>query len=187
MRSSERSSHKQFGSASIDDAASVYLQGSYEDQELANFNSEAFGTTDWNSQHQDRFRSVDAGVRFGKPDGKFDGNVSFRYAKGTSEIGVNSSFSGGGSYPDLDTELTGGELDLGYQVNSKLELRFRLRYEDFTSADWALEGVAPATIPTVLTLGANPYDYDVVVTTLSFRYSFGGGAAKPADEPEAQP
>jgi len=166
----------------INDATSVYLQGGYEDQELQNFNSETSGSADWNSQHQDTFRTLDAGLRFGKPDGKFDGNISFRYAKGIGEIGVDSSFSGSGPYPDQDTELKGGEFDVGYQLNSKLELRFKVRYEDYASSDWALQGVEPATIPTVLTLGADPDDYDVVLATLSFRYSFGGPAPKAEEE-----
>jgi len=169
----------------VNDATSVYLQGGYEDQELQNFNSETSGSADWNSQHQDTFRTLDAGLRFGKPDGKFDGNISFRYAKGTGEIGVDSSFSGSGPYPDLDTELKGGEFDVGYQLNSKLELRFKVRYEDYASSDWALQGVEPATIPTVLTLGADPDDYSVVLATLSFRYSFGGPSPK-AEEGAAE-
>ena len=47
----------------INDGTSVYLQGGYEDQELANYNSETFGAADWNSQHQDRFNTLDAGVQ----------------------------------------------------------------------------------------------------------------------------
>jgi hypothetical protein len=57
-----------------------------------------------------------------------------------------------------------------------------VRYEDYASSDWALQGVEPATIPTVLTLGADPDDYDVVLATLSFRYSFGGPAPKAEEE-----
>ena len=171
----------------ITDATSVYLQGGYEDLELASNNSEAFGAADWNSQHRDQFHTLDAGLRYGNSASKFDANVSVRYAKGTGEIGVDSSFSGAGPYPDLKTDLKGGELDVGYKLNSKLDLRFRVRYEDYSSSDWALQGVEPATIPTVLTLGADPDDYSVVLATLSFRYSFGGPAAKPAEEPKAEP
>ena len=85
------------------------------------------------------------------------------------------------------TDLRGGELDLGYKLSSKLELRFKVRYEDYSSSDWALQGVEPATIPTVLTLGADPDDYSVTLTTLSFRYTFGGASAKPPEETQAEP
>ena len=148
---------------------------------VANFNSETFGSTDWNSQHRDTFTRWTR-AEICQSRWKFDANFSSRYAKGTGEIGVDSSFSGSGPYPDLDTELKGGEFDVGYKLNSKLELRFKVRYEDYASSDWALQGVEPATIPTVLTLGADPDDYDVVLATLSFRYSFGGPAPKAEEE-----
>ena len=59
-----------------------------------------------------------------------------------------------------------------------------MRYEDYSSSDWALQGVEPATIPTVLTLGADPDDYNVYLATLSFRYSFGVAKAPEAAEEE---
>jgi len=158
----------------INEHTSVYLQGGYEDQDLAIFSSETFAAADWNSQHQDIFHTLDAGVRFGNPTGPFDANVSFRYAKGTSAVDVASNFSGSGAYPDLKTDLIGGEIDVGYHVNSRTELRLKVRYEDYSSSDWALQGVEPATIPTVLTLGASPDNYDVYLAILSIRYSFGG-------------
>ncbi|HEY5809729.1 MAG TPA: MtrB/PioB family outer membrane beta-barrel protein, partial [Povalibacter sp.] len=157
----------------VNDHTSVYLQGGYEDQELASFNSETFGSADWNSQQQDIFHTLDTGVRFADPAKPFDASLSFRYAKGTSEIDVASNFSGSGAYPNLKTDLIGGELDVGYHLNSRTELRFTLRYEDYSSSDWALEGVEPATIPNVLTLGADPDNYDVYLAILSIRYSFG--------------
>jgi MtrB/PioB family decaheme-associated outer membrane protein len=171
----------------INDATSVYLQGGYEDLASASNNSETAGVADWNSQHRDQFHTLDAGLKFGGAERKFDANFSVRYARGTGEIGVNSSFSGAGPYPDLKTDLKGGELDVGYKLSSKLDLRFRVRYEDYSSSDWALQGVDPATIPTVLTLGADPDDYSVVLTTLSFRYSFGGPAAKAEEETKTEP
>jgi hypothetical protein len=42
-------------------------------------------------------------------------------------------------------------------------------------------------MPTVLTLGADPDDYDVFLVSLSMRYSFGRPAPKPEEsEPAAQ-
>jgi MtrB/PioB family decaheme-associated outer membrane protein len=160
----------------INDRLSTYLQGGYEDQALAVFNSETFAAADWSSQQRDRFRTLDAGVRFADTEGRFDASLSLRYARGTSAIDVASTSSGAGPYPDLETKLAGGELEVGYRVSEALALRLGLRYEDFSSSDWALQDVEPATIPTVLTLGADPDDYDLYQLTLSVRYSFGGAA-----------
>ena len=48
-----------------------------------------------------------------------------------------------------------------------------LRYERFETADWALDGVQPDTIPVVLTMGADAYDYDVWVVGIGVRYRIG--------------
>ena len=56
----------------------------------------------------------------------------------------------------------------------RLDIDLNVRYEQFKTNDWAVNGVDPDTIPTVLTLGANPYDYDVWVVGVSFRYLVGG-------------
>ena len=51
-----------------------------------------------------------------------------------------------------------------YAVTDRLSLVTGLRYERFELEDWAL--VSPTTLPTVLTLGAEPYDYDVYAAGL---------------------
>jgi len=48
--------------------------------------------------------------------------------------------------------------------------------ERFELSNWALVG--PDTLPTILTLGAQPYDYDLWAIGVGIRYGFGG--EKPA-------
>jgi hypothetical protein len=48
-----------------------------------------------------------------------------------------------------------------------------LWYERFDLKDWAL--VSQTTLPTILTLGAQPYDYDVYAVGIGVRYRFGDG------------
>ena len=43
----------------------------------------------------------------------------------------------------------------------------------FTAEDWALQCAAPDTLPTILTLGAQPYDYEVWLAGIGFRYLIG--------------
>ena len=60
-----------------------------------------------------------------------------------------------------------------YHKSEKLDIGLHLRYESFQTADWALQGVAPGTIQTVLGLGAEEYDYDVFMISLGVRYWIG--------------
>ena len=70
-------------------------------------------------------------------------------------------------------------VEASYAFSERLEGTFSLRYERFELADWAL--VSPTTLPSVLTLGAQPYDYDVYAAGLGIRYSFGDDEISLAD------
>jgi hypothetical protein len=78
--------------------------------------------------------------------------------------------------------MYGGELTGEYRWSPALTLRTTLRYEHFDADDWQLDGVEPATVPTLLSLGADAYDYDVTLFELAFTYRFG---APPAETPES--
>ena len=76
-------------------------------------------------------------------------------------------------FPDLESELESLRVKVSYQKSDRLDINLSLRYESFQTKDWAIEGVEPDTIRTVLTFGADPYDYSVWVFGVSFRYLIG--------------
>ena len=81
--------------------------------------------------------------------------------------------------PDLKSTLDSASIEASIRWTEQLDATFDLRYEEFTLDDFAL--VSPATVPTVLTLGAAPYDYSVWAFGIGFRYRFGGGDIALAD------
>jgi hypothetical protein len=89
--------------------------------------------------------------------------------------------------PDLETRVHTVRLNLAYHWSDSLEIVGDLRYEDSDAEDWALDGVGPATVPNLLSLGAEAYDYDVLVFGLSFRYFFGQREPSMPPEEEAKP
>jgi len=93
---------------------------------------------------------------------------------GESEIVVQSFGRTPSEFPELQSELDNLRVRLSYRRSERLTVNLDLRYERFATEDWALQGVAPGTIPAVLSLGAQPYDYDVFVLGLGFRYRIGG-------------
>jgi hypothetical protein len=76
-------------------------------------------------------------------------------------------------FPTIDSDLDALRATLTYRRSDRLDIDFSLRYEQFQTNDWALAGVEPDTMTNVLTMGANPYDYDVWVVGIGFRYLVG--------------
>jgi hypothetical protein len=66
---------------------------------------------------------------------------------------------------------------MSWRHSARLSLNAGLYYEGFTVEDWALAGVAPDTIPVVLTQGAKPYDYDVLLAKIGFSFRLGDEAS----------
>jgi hypothetical protein len=67
-------------------------------------------------------------------------------------------------------------LDLGfsYPMTRAWTVGFNYVFEKVRSDDWSLAGVDPATVSNLLSLGADPFNYEVNVVYLSFRYSTPG-------------
>jgi hypothetical protein len=85
--------------------------------------------------------------------------LNLTYARGTGNVNVDSRFSGSSAFPRLRTNLKIAIADVSYRLTDTIGVSVRMRYEDFDTSDWAL--VEPATLPQVLTLGAEPYAYSV--------------------------
>jgi len=73
----------------------------------------------------------------------------------------------------VTSELDSLRADFSYGLTERLDVTFTWWYERFDSSDWALQGIGPATIPTILALGAEPWEYSVNYVGASVRYYFG--------------
>lgn len=158
----------------LSDNASLYVSGGYENIESEQFGSELFALPDWRATNEDNFYTAGGGFRIKEIGGKFDLQMDYTRSDGTSKINVASASGGLSQFPDLESTLDYLRLKLSYQRSDRLELTMNLRYQSFSAEDWALEGVGPATIPVVLTLGANPYDDEIFIFGLGFRYLIDG-------------
>lgn len=156
----------------LSEQASVYLLGGHEQIDAMQSGSTTFSTPDWQAAHEDRFDHYGAGLQLTELRENFDLTLDYTRSDGTTAInmlenGTNSQF------PDLESELQSLRLNLNYRRSERLGFEFSARYESFTTRDWALDGVEPDTISTILTLGADSYDYDIWVFGASVRYLIG--------------
>ena len=163
---------------SVSERASVYLTGGIQELEADHSGSELFSTPDWQAGHTDKFGNFGGGFRVAEIGGKVDLQLDYTRAEGNTEINVASGPGGLSQFPDLESTLDSLRLKALYRWSDKLEAILQVRYESFSTEDWALQGVAPDTLPTILSLGAQPYDYDVWLVGIGFRYLMSSSTAK---------
>ncbi len=158
-------------SVAFSDSLSAYLVAGHEAIDALQGGSEQFSTWDWSAHHDDRFDHVGLGATWRDPDDKYEFGFDFGHGRGTTDILVQSLSGGDSLLPQLESTLDTIRVTGRYRFTERMSGTLNLRFESFAVKDWAL--VAPDTIPTVLTLGAAPYDYDVWALGLGISYSFG--------------
>lgn len=146
--------------------------------------SQSFGAPDWTAQTEDVSRTGGASVRLPRLGPRLTVDVDWFFADTRGDI-ATVAVGGSSLLPPLRTRMDGGQIAAVYRWTDVLSFRAALRYERLDADDWALDRVEPATVPTLLSLGADAYHYDVTLFTLSFRYRFGGAQAKSAAGEEA--
>ena len=157
----------------ISDRASLYLHAGQDRYDATQTGSESFASPDWRARHEDRFDYYGGGLALAGIGERADLTLDYLRSSGETDISVTEFAGGGGPLPALDSDLESLRLKLDYRRTERLTVSVALRYESLRVRDYALAGGAPDTIPTLLTFGADPYDYSVWVFGMSFDYRIG--------------
>jgi MtrB/PioB family decaheme-associated outer membrane protein len=157
----------------VSEKASLYLLGGLETIDSTQSGSTLFSYVDWQAFNTDEYRTVGGGLKLKQLSDKVDLNLSAHRARGTSDIRLVSTIDGASRFPTIRSDLDSLRLGLVYHKSEKLDVGLNLRYESFQADDWALAGVAPDTVQNVLGLGAEEYDYDVLMISIGVRYLIG--------------
>lgn len=161
----------------ISDKASLYLLGGLEKIDSTQSGSTLFSVVDWQAFNADEYRTIGGGLRLKQLSEKVDLKISAHRSRGTSDIYLVSQMNGD-NFPTIESDLDSLRLGLIYHKSEKLDVGLTLRYESFQADDWALAGVAPDTMQTILGLGAEEYDYDVFMISIGMRYWIGSREIK---------
>ena len=162
----------------LSDSASIYLSAGSEQIDANQLGSESFAESTWRAIHEDEFTHYGGGFRIAGLSEKVDLTLDYTRSDGETAIQFSGQNVSPTPLPDLESTMDSLRLSLNYNMSERLDWNLGLRYEQFKTADWALDGVAPDTIPVVLTMGADSYDYDVWVIGIGVRYRI--GAEKPS-------
>jgi len=158
----------------ISDATSIYLTAGSDLLDAIQLGSEAFAEPDWQAVHEDAFTHFGGGFRIANLGEKTDLTLDYTHSDGETKIQLAGQNVSSEPLPDLESTMDSLRLTLNYNASEKMDVNLGIRYEKFETADWALDGVQPDTIPVVLTMGANSYDYDVWIVGIGIRYRIGG-------------
>ena len=134
-------------------------------------NSQAFATPDWNADNKDTIDTFGLGVKHAAIPDKLDIGADYGVTRSRSEISVYTG-AANPAFPHITTSLDSVKLYAAYRLKKNLSLQAAYWYERYAARDWMLDGIAPGTIPNVLTMGLQAPQYHVSVVRLSLRYAF---------------
>ena len=157
----------------VSENSSVYLTAGSESIDAVQLGSEMLTGPVWEASHDDDFTHYGGGFRIAGSADKFDLTLDYTHSDGETEILFAGQSVSTAPLPELESTMDSLRLSLRYKISARFDANIGVQYERFETADWALNDVQPDTIPTVLTMGASPYDYDVWVFGIGFRYRIG--------------
>jgi predicted porin len=151
------------------ESASAYVSLYNEEVESEQANSQSFSTPDWTATTDDTFTTATVGTTWPELIGKLDGNIEYIWSQ---SVGSTKNDTSGlpASFPDLRSKRQNLKLGVSYPYSESLTFGFDYIYEKFSSSDWHLDDVEPNTIPNLLALGANAWNYDTSVLYFNVRY-----------------
>ena len=153
----------------IGETASVYASIHREEINTSQSNSQSFSEPDWSALTNDTFNMATLGLNYPGLFSVVDASLEYGWSESIGESGSDTSGLPN-SFPDLRSQRSNLNLSLSYPYSDSLSLRFDYMFESLDSDDWSLDGVGPDTIPNLLALGANAWNYDANVFFFSVRY-----------------
>jgi len=154
----------------VSETITAYVNGGQEKIDSRSLGSSTFSTADWQGQVQDEFTTYGGGLtaRFGE-----DVRLDLNYTRAEGDSNTTITGVSAGAFPSVSSTLDSFEADFTYGLTDRMDVVFTWRHERFDSEDWAISGIEPATLNTILSLGADPYNYNVNYVTAAVRYYFG--------------
>ncbi|HEY7883348.1 MAG TPA: MtrB/PioB family decaheme-associated outer membrane protein [Cellvibrionaceae bacterium] len=105
--------------------------------------------------------------------GRLDVRLELSHSRATGTIVTETASAlTSASLPELSTRLERVSLEARYHLSVRSSLRLALEHERFSSHDYALDGVAPDAVASVLLLGQTSPRYSAIWSTLAWRYRF---------------
>ncbi len=129
------------------------------------------GAPDWTARNQDRFNVLGLSLKHVVIADRFTVAADITSSRSSSDVTVETA-SNDPLFPAAKTALDSVKLTANYKLQDQLWLDVALGQERYTSQDWRLDGVWPATVQNLLSLGVQAPHYNVAVFKLALRYRY---------------
>jgi len=148
----------------------TYVSLGRQDVEFGQAGSQGYARPDWSAETDDSTRTRTLGFSKQLLDDRvsLDVDLTNVHSRGETRVIAGVPVTG---FPDFTSELDGLNVGVGYAVNDTLKVRAGYRLERYSTDDWQLDGIGPATMSSVLSVGAMSPNYDIDMLTVSFVYT----------------
>ncbi len=171
LTESKETSYAADASVMLTAVTSLHAFASREEIQSEQAGSQALGAADWFAKNDDTIDSFGISVKHELVKDKIDVGADYVLSRSTGEVSVETG-TPDAAFPDLKTDLRKVQLYADYRLRDNLTLHAAYWYENYDSSDWMLDGVAPDTVPNMISFGEVSPEYDVQVVMMSARYRF---------------
>jgi MtrB/PioB family decaheme-associated outer membrane protein len=127
----------------------------------------------WTAKSRDFVMTYGVGFNTRFMEDKLTVGLDYVSSKADSDVFVTTGPSlTSAPLPTSESDLLSASLFADYRWRRDITFKMRVAYEDYSSSDWAVDGVAPNQLANVVTLGESSPDYKVWVTSFSVAYRF---------------
>lgn len=155
----------------LTEATSLHVFAGWQQIKSEQAGSQSFSTPDWFAKNDDNIKTAGIGVKHQLIKDKLDVGADYVLSRSSGAVDVQTG-APNGNFPDLKSDLDTFKLYADYRLKENLTLHGAYWYEHYSSKDWMVDGVNPATIPNVITFGEDSPDYSVHAVMMSVRYRF---------------
>ena len=129
----------------------------------------------WTVKTQDRVHGLGLGINWELMQGRLDLAMDASYTSAKTETepySVDPSPAIPGSladlpFPDVTTEISTFSVRGDYRLRPGREISIRYYYEDYDSADWALDGIQVDSVASMLLTGTQSFSYSAHLVIVS--------------------
>lgn len=126
---------------------------------------------DWTALNVDRFQVFGLGLRHAVLPERLDVGADLSFGRAHSAARVDTGASGPG-LPNARNAMDSVRLFASYKLQERLWINASAWYERYAAQDWHNDGIAPATVQSLLAFGQQVPGYELGVLRVSLRYGF---------------